>query len=545
MGPVLIGLDAGTSLIKAVAFDDRGHQLALAAVPNGVDVPEAGRAEQDMLATWERAARALRELLSAHPEYVDDVEALAVTGQGDGTWLVGKDGTPVRPACIWLDGRAGAIARDLDASEHGDRLRAITASGINPSLQSCQLMWFAKYEPDVLRRTDKALHCKDWLFYCLSGLLRTGMAEACYTFGSFRSGEYDNRILEIAGLQQYKRLLPPMVQPLDCKAKLTAEAARLTGLKSGTPVILAPVDMVSATLGAGVYQPGRAVGCSVLGTAGVHARVVPTSDVPLDPWQGYTMPFPVPGTRLRVMTHMAATLNIEWVANLVSGLLARVGGQQPEHEKLYKVFDEMVAESEPATVLYSPFIYANGERAPFLDPAARAQFVGLETGVDFSQLVRAVYESLALAACDCFDAMGGRPDELRVGGGAIRSSVFRKILASALGVPLRSMSSEESGAAGAAMLAAVAFRHYSSLEDACRVWVEPRLGEVTSSDPDLQRIYANILPLYRESYRGMRSNWTALAEARRINQRIWGNRRGHDEANDAEGEPDGTVTKKA
>ena len=148
----------------------------------------------------------------------------------------------------------------------------------------------------------------------------------------------------------------------------------------------------------------------------------------------------------------------------------------------------------PAAALFHPYIHEAGERGPFVEAAARAMFTGLSTRTGFVELVRSVYEGLGLAARDCYAAMGHVPDEVRVAGGAARSRAFKTILASVLDVPIRDVAREESGAAGAAMMAAVAIGAEPDMAAAVRTWVEPLLGDRIMPDPALAATYDGAVP---------------------------------------------------
>jgi erythritol kinase len=147
--------------------------------------------------------------------------------------------------------------------------------------------------------------------------------------------------------------------------------------------------------------------------------------------------------------------------------------------------------------------------------AARAQFLGLTNQVGFVDLFRGVYESLGLAARDCHKGLGHSPDEVRVGGGAMRSATIRRILSSALGVPLRLVEQEEAGAAGAAMVACLALGHDPDVASVCRRWVAPKLGNIEAPDPELEAFYDKLLPVYRAGYQPMDDFWSQLAAFRR------------------------------
>ena len=215
-----------------------------------------------------------------------------------------------------------------------------------------------------------------------------------------------------------------------------------------------------------------------------------------------------------MQSNMAATLNIDWVVDLVREGVGLLDGREVSRREALLALDARVLDARPGAALYHPYILDAGERGPFVDVNARAQLSGLTSGVRLLDLVRSVYEGLALAARDCYAAIGHRPDEIRLAGGAARSQALRSILASALGAPVRLSAREEAGAAGAVMMAACAIGLYPDMAAACRTWVDPLLGEAVPPDPDLAALYDRLYPVYAEIHHVMRPVWARLAAAR-------------------------------
>jgi erythritol kinase (D-erythritol 1-phosphate-forming) len=176
-----------------------------------------------------------------------------------------------------------------------------------------------------------------------------------------------------------------------------------------------------------------------------------------------------------------------------------------------------VAAATPGSALYHPYILQAGERGPFMNADARAQFVGLSTNTTFAGLIRAIYEGLGLAARDCYSVMGKIPEEIRVTGGAARSSSLLQIFADILGSSVRRVMRDETGAAGAAMIAAMSLGHYASLADCADRWVTPTLGPAIDPDPERRVLYDKLFPIYRSVREAMPPVWAALADAREAN----------------------------
>jgi erythritol kinase len=513
---LLIGIDAGTSVIKAIAFTSDGQQIGAAAIPNSYATLPNGGVEQDMARTWRDAAKAVEQLGESIPKLASRTIVISVTGQGDGMWLVDKAGEPVAPAWLWLDSRSASIAENIIQHPGYAAHYKRTGTGVNACQMNVQLAWMSKHQPDILARAASAFHCKDWVYFKLTGERATDPSEGNFTFGEYRTRRYAPEILELLGAADAKRLLPPIVEGTEQAAALSSEAAAETGLLAGTPVTLGYVDVVCTALGGGLFDPEGRVGCTIVGSTGMHMRIAPTPErVKLNAeMSGYTMAFPVPGMYAQMQSNMAATLNIDWLLDLARDILSDQSMARSRGE-LLNGLDGKILNRPAGQLMYHPYVSQAGERGPFLEPAARAMFVGLELGMGFSDLMRAVFEGLCMAARDCYAAMGDIPREVRVTGGAARSKALRLMLASALHAGVRTVSRDEAGAAGAAMMAAVQQKLYPDMPACAARWVDPLLGEVTPPDAALAEIYDAEFPLYKETREKMRPIWRAMLSHRR------------------------------
>ncbi|KQV84391.1 FGGY-family carbohydrate kinase [Rhizobium sp. Root1220] len=510
---IIIGIDAGTSVIKAVAFDLSGRQIASASVRNRYATGDDGSATQSLGQTWADCASALRGLGQKVPDLAVRTAALSVTGQGDGTWLVGPQNVPVGDAWLWLDARAASTVTSLAAGQNNRARFEATGTGLNTCQQGAQLAHMDRFAPDLLDRAETALHCKDWLYLNLTGIRATDPSEASFTFGNFRTRQYDDVVIDALGLAQRRKLLPEIIDGTEVSHPLTPDAADACGLLAGTPVCLGYVDMVMTALGAGVRSGGRNAACSTIGSTGVHLRAKPVADVHLNSQgTGYVIALPIPGIVTQVQTNMGSTLNIDWILDIAASFMADAG-KTVSHADLIARIDGWFAESKPGSVLYHPYISEAGERGPFVNANARAGFAGLSTRHRFPDLVRGVVEGLALATRDCYAAMGAMPDELRITGGATRSPSLRRSLSAAVNAPVCQSQREETGAAGVAMMAAVAVGVYSSMDDCIADWVSPLLGEPEVPDAAEAARFDRLFSAYTDIRQAMAPAWEKLAAA--------------------------------
>jgi len=509
MSDILIGIDAGTSVMKSVAFDLGGRQLAVASIPNSYEAEGRAGAVQDMARTWADAAKTLAMLGEQIDNLAARVAAIAVTGQGDGNWRIDTAGEPVGKAWLWLDARAGEVVDRLRA-DGGDAARyRLTGTGLAACQQGAQLRWILENQPGMLDGVVNTFHCKDWLYFKLTGKAATDPSEACFTFGDFRSRQYSDEVIDFLDLGKVRHLLPEIVDGARQQHGLSEAAARLAGLRPGTPVVLGYVDVVCTALGAGLYDKGSDTGCSIVGSTGMHMRFAERAG---DVWlnkdlTGYTMCLPVPGAYTQMQSNMAATLNIDWIIGLAGGLMKSMGVEKSKAELLAHV-DVWL---KGASVLYHPYISEAGERGPFVDVAARASFVGLSLGHGFGDLVKAVFDGLAMSARDCYAEMGPMPGRVRLTGGAARSGALRAILGGALDAEIQTSEREEAGAAGAAMIAAVSLGIYETMDDCVSDWVSPYMRPAEKPDPTIARRFDTAFPAYRQTRMALRPVWHAMA----------------------------------
>src|SRR4051794_15726643 len=265
---ILIGIDAGTSVIKSVAFTLAGEQVAMASRPNSYATPGPGQVEQDMLRTWADTAATLRELGERVPNLAGRAAGLAVTAQGDGTWLIDKAGEPVGGGLLWLDSRAAGLVAEYMATDAYAGHYALTGSGLNACMASGQIAWMKQHQPGRIAQAATALHCKDWLYFKLTGDRVTDPSEANFTFGNYRTRDYEPSILAAMGIADCERLLPPIIEGTEVAGRLSTAAASVTGLPAGLPIVLGYLDTVCTALGGGLYDRDADVGVSIFGSTG-------------------------------------------------------------------------------------------------------------------------------------------------------------------------------------------------------------------------------------------------------------------------------------
>ncbi|MFO7633782.1 MAG: FGGY-family carbohydrate kinase [Caldilinea sp.] len=498
----LLGIDAGTTVIKSTLFDLEGREIAGAAHDSSFLTPHPGWAESDMNTVWQAVAITVRQALERGAIDPAQVLAIGVTGQGDGTWLVDGDGAPVRPAILWSDGRTADLVREFWRTGVGQQLFQITGTALNTCNQAVHLHWLQENEPETLARTAGALRAKDWIFLCMTGVVSTDATDASHTYFSVQTQTYDDRILKLLGVERWKHAIPAAPRPEAHKAPLLDAVAKELGLLSGTPVVAGPFDVAASALGVGAAFPGDA--CSVLGTAGVHQVMV---DKPvLEPADiGYNMQHAPEGVMIRLLPTMTSTQNLQWFAR--EFYAQEWAEAQQSGANIWDVLERIAQQEPPGArgVIYHPYLDPAGERAPFISSAARAQFSGVSAYHTRATLLRAVYEGVVLSVIDCYETMGAPVTSLRLAGGGARSPLWAQMLADALAAPVIVAEGSEYGARGAVINAAVATGCFASYAEAVASMVRP--ARTVEPAPGHRGRYQAMLRVYRAEREAMMSVW--------------------------------------
>lgn len=486
----LLGIDAGTSVTKAAIFDLEGREIAAAAHPTTVMTPRAGWSEADMNAVWRTTCAAVRDALNSSRLQPAQIAAVGVTGNMVGAWLIDDGGRPVRSAILWNDGRTQGWIDQRQAADSQFLSAIFQSSGsvMQPGCTLPLLRWLADHEPETLTRARAVLNCKGWIIYRLTGAIVNDITEASVAPGDNRARTYSEAMIDLIDVRAYRHLLPPVFESHAVIGHLTPEAAVETGLAAGTPVIAGAGDVPAAVLGAGAVEAGVAV--TILGTTCLNGLV---TAAPLFEPADVGLLFALPGAGwLRTMVNIAGTTNLDWMLRqFFAERLER--GETPE--TLFAAAEALAQTSPPGAtgVTYLPYLSAVGIIAPVVAPHARAGFHGLHDGHTRADLVRAVYEGLALSIRDCYAVMPAPVSEIRLTGGAARSTFLCQLIADSLNARVIVPEGSEFGARGAALLAAVGVGAYASVQQAVRGMVSG--GTARTYLPDAARTAA-----YAESY---------------------------------------------
>jgi xylulokinase len=470
----LVGLDVGTSGVKALAVGTDGGVLGRAERGYPLSTPQPGWAEQDP-ADWATAAvEALDDLA------VDDVAGIGLSGQMHGLVALDADERVLRPAILWNDQRTAAECAEIEERLGLERLVELTRNRALTGFTAPKLLWLRRHEPDVYERIAHVLLPKDYVRLALTGERAIDVADASGTL-----------LFDVAARRWSQEVLTALELPA-AWLPLALESPEVSGqTRDGIPVAAGAGDQAAGAVGVGVHEEGPA--SVVLGTSGVVFATLP--EPALDPEaRAHVFCHAVPGTWHAMGVMLSAAGSLGWFREAVAP-------GEP--------FDALVAGAErwePGAEGLSFLPYLAGERTPHADPDARGAFVGLSLRHDRGALVRAVLEGVAYGLRDCLEvlrALGCTVTVGRVSGGGARSELWLRIVASVLGVPLERTAVEEGAAYGAALLGGVAGGVFADVPEAVASCV--RVRETIEPDPEWERFYADGYARFRTLYPALRA----------------------------------------
>ena len=480
-----LGMDIGTSGVKAVLVNEAGAVVAVASRELTLSHPAPLWSEQDPDAWVDGAIGAVDDLMAAHPREVAQVRGIGLSGQMHGATLLGEDGRPLRPAILWNDGRSEAECVDLE--RRCPSLHAIAGNLAMPGFTAPKLLWVARHEPKVFERLAKVLLPKAYVRYRLTGEMVEDMSDAAGTLWlDVGERRWSALLLHATGLDLHH--MPRLVEGSEVSAVLAPGFADRWGMARNVVVAGGAGDCAASAIGLGAIAPGDAF--LSLGTSGVVFRVTDCfAPAPASAVHAFCHALPGLWHQMGVMLSAAASL--AWLAGVLatpaSALLAPLGE----------------AVGGPSPIRFLP--YLDGERTPHNDAAASGAFVGLRGASGRDEIVQAVLEGVAFAARDNLAALGSASSEITevdlVGGGS-RSALWAQICADVLGIAVHRV---EEGEVGAALGAARLGRLAATREDPAQVCIRPR--RLATFAPRASAVAA-----YDEAYHQWRKLYPALKE---------------------------------
>ena len=492
MDELLLGIDAGTTNIKAVLATPDGHIVAQAQQTYTTAHPQPGWVEQNPEDWWQGTISAVRQVVAQVEAGPDAIKGIGVSGQGCAVTLIDEAGRVIRPAIIWMDSRSEPQVQQM---RRCCEQAILELNGKQPAAYNADpvLLWLLEHEPESLEAAQTSLTTTGYVNFRLTGQAAMNVSDASILFAfDLHEGKWSEELIEQFGLP--RKLYPPLMPCQEILGPLTAEAASALGLREGIPVIAGGEDTSSSGLAIGVGQSGQ--GFLSLGTAGtiyiveeggiVHPQLLAFLHV-------------LPGQILLGGSLIAVGGALEWCRHLL--------GEDLSIESVTR----LASESEPGAggVLFLP--YLSGELQPINDGNARGVFVGLSHNSGRAEVARAVMEGAAFALAHNAQVareVGVHLTEIRAVGGPTRSPLWCQIMADVIGEPIAVLARNAGAPLGDALLAAAGVGLIADAGAVAQKAVQ--IDRVYEPDPVRHARYQEMFEIYRQLYPQLKEQFAAL-----------------------------------
>jgi len=504
MANYLLAHDLGPSGNKATLYRLDGKPAASHTCFYDTRFFNGNWAEQNPQDWWQAVCESTRVLMKG----VDpgDVTVVALSGQMMGCTPVDKQGNCLRPSILYCDQRAGRQAkRILSAIEQKD-FYGIVGHRVSPSYTLEKLMWLHEFEPELYAKTHKTLCAKDYINYLLTGRFATDFSDASGTNAfDLNTFQWSSKIIGIAGVDG--EMFPEAKPSTAVLGTVTSQAAKVTGLKEGTPVAVGGGDGSCAGVGVGCIKPGTAY--NYLGSSSWIALTV---EKPIVDPQMRTMNWAhcVPGYLHPSGTMQTAGSSLSWMKDTLCDLEVRAAkamGVNP-----YVLIDKAIQDTPPGSngVLFLPYML--GERTPWWNPNARGAFIGLNLASKREDMIRAVMEGITLNLGIILNIFREHVpiDAITLIGGGANSMIWRQMMADVYDCRIQTLNFlEEATSMGAAVIGGVAVGQFENFDVINRF---VRVEHTVKPNPEIQKRYKKLMPVFVKSYRALTEVYEDLAE---------------------------------
>lgn len=457
----LIGVDNGGTFSKAAVFDENGRQLSSVSVPTEQIIPKPGYMERDMEQLWQVNAQAVRGALEKSGVNKDEIAGVSFSGHGKGLYLWGKGNTPVGNGIVSTDTRAWKYPQQWEQDGTAQKVYQKTCQKILACQPVSLLAWMRDHQPDAFEEIQYIFSVKDYIRFRMTG-------EAYGEYSDFSGSNlinlqteaYDKELLCYFGLESLYEKLPPLKRSFDLCGKVTREAADLTGLKEGTPVMAGMFDVNACGIASGLGDEKQL--CMIAGTWSINEFLAKHPII--SPSVSLNSMFCIPGYFLIEESSPTSAGNMEWfIRQLMSCEYAEC---ERKGTSIYDLTNAWAEEISPGDcdLIFLPFL--NGSN---VNPLAKGTFIGLSSYHSKKHMLRAVYEGIVFShAAHVARLLQSReaPRTIRLSGGVANSKVWVQIFADVLQIPIETIENKELGAQGAAMAAGIGAGIYSDYSDA-------------------------------------------------------------------------------
>lgn len=483
----VMGIDLGTSSVKAVFMDRLGHIAATSSYPYEVEVPYPAYAQQNPEEWWNAARKAIQSAMQKAGICGKQIKGIGFSGQMHGLVALDKKGNVLFPAIIWMDQRTKKEASEIHQIVHEMGLDEELMNQPVAGMLVCSLLWVKRNRPELYNKIAYVILPKDYIRYRLGGTIETDETDAVGSLAfSVKKREWCSRLLKKLDISE--SLFPPVVRPYSVTGQVSRKAAEETGLREGTILAAGGADSAMQLTGNGIIREGI-LACNI----GTGSQILAVTSIPLydRKLRTQTLCHSIPGLWYLQGGSLNGGSTLNWLRN-------RLLKTETSYSQLDKAAGEVAAGCEGLTFLP----YLSGERVPYQNPDARGVFFGLTMKQEQAHMVRAVMEGVVLNLREClgfFDDLGIKKELLIASGGGARGKTWRQIQADVFDMPVYVTKTEEEACTGAAMMAAVGIGWFQDVREAAKIVV--KMGEeVLYPIPEHVKVYEEKRQLFRELY---------------------------------------------
>jgi xylulokinase len=491
---ILLGVDVGTTGIKALAIRPDGTIAAERFTSYEISSPRPKWAEQNPDGWWAAFCSTVSDLLENDVQ-ADSIAAIGLSGQMHTSVFLDADCRVIRPAILWCDVRTTSQCETITERVGFELLRDEASNPALEGFTAPKVLWLRENEPEHFQRLRRLLIAKDYIRYKLTGELATDVSDAAGTIMfNVKDRRWSQAILSALDIDP--AILPPVVESHEVCGQVTPEAARLTGLRAGTPVVGGGADNACAAVGTGIIEEGTVQ--ASIGSSGVVLAALAEHRVD-ERMRLHCMNHAAPGMWYLMGVMLTAGLSFKWFKEALCQDEIRKAREQSVD--VYDILSGMAASAPPGAegLLFLP--YLSGERTPHADSDARAMFMGLSLRHTKAHMVRAVMEGVAFGLRDSLElvrTLGVEANNIVVVGGGAKSSVWRQIQADIFGRPVCRLEVADAAPFGAALLAGVGAGVFPTCADAVKQSVR-KIDETAPIPANTDR-YEQFYGIYRNLY---------------------------------------------
>jgi L-xylulokinase len=496
----LLGLDIGSTVIKAAVFDLDGNELGVCGELAEQSSPKPGYYERDMNDLWNANICAINGAIKNAEIDGKDIVAVSLTGHGNGAHLLDAEKNPVRRTIEGADSRGLPYLKVLENEGYYDKVHPLNMQILWPALSFVVMRWLKENEPESYNKVKYFLNAHDYIRFKLTGVLAVELTDISGT-GLINTKEQriDREMLKLGGIEEVADMIPPLVGSFEEAGKITKEVATLTGLKEGVPVFAGCYDIDAAALATGSVDETRI--CIIAGTWANNQYIGKTPIVAKDFFS--TTIFSRPGYWLMLEGSPTSASNLEWF----------IGEFLQEEKKLakaaglsvYGLCNKAIQDVNPEDndLIYLPFLYGSN-----VNPLAQACFIGLQGWHNRKHVIRAIYEGICFSHRFHIEKLLKHltpPEAARIAGGGSKSIEWAQIFADVLQMPVEVPKTSELGTLGAVICASVGAGYYSNVDDAVAGMV--KITRVINPDKNKKEVYDKKYNRYLNAINALDGYW--------------------------------------